>query len=343
MLNHKVGNKIYLDNKGNDSNSSKNIKKCLIVNFDVNNTIIYYDSYSKQSIDIMIKINLSKILFINLLDNKYYIGENIDKINSKYRSYYDIMSGNKKNIIKNILNLDISEILHYFNQIKYVIEEKIRSNNLLLNSYKKFIEYIKIIKNYDIKIVFRTFGVDGLPFILQNIPDCKYFGRIFRLSDNEIKMKYKKIDLSDINVNIIKKDVIELEEFNNSIFDFTKNNLEIIDGYKNISNKIDSILDDTNYMFIRDDWSYWNNQKKIQKYEIGKSGKIIFPIKNTIQLFFDDGINENSSDHHIVSIRNNKFIDIPYKKDIFIFNVSILCLLDDNYYINKFKRSIFFN
>lgn len=390
MLKHKVGNKVSFINKNTkqikngtvsvlDNNSHlwvkpnngevtkriniKNIqKKKIIINFDINKTIIYFDACSKESTEDLIKYNLSFVIFYNKLLGTYHLGENLDKISDNYVSYNSIKQDNKKEIINNIISEAGKDfITYYINYIKTILDNKQKTGNLLLDSFLKFIIYIKNIKTYDVKVLFRTFGVDGLPLILKYFPECKDFGRLIRFDDGII-MRY--LDVNKFNetnkktankIQTIEKQKLRsnLQEFSDKKFGKNENSIkngkngqkqhekvEIIKDYEPIIDKINSVFNDKDYMFIRDDYFYWSrNEGNKSRYQRGPYAKVIFPIENAIQLFFDDGIYEDKNNYGIVSIRNNKFVNVKFKKDVFIFNASIMSVIDDNYYIDKFLES----
>jgi len=304
------------------------IKKRIIINCDINGTVIIKDSkYTKDTyISWMICVSsYGKIVNNEWIAVKFVDTYNID-IDSDLISYVDYLSKYHKDM-KDEEKREICRNFVKKNGVGYKFKKyynkAYKVYGILLPSFQNLLKLLQDNKyndKYEFKIIFRTFGHDGLELIDEYFSNpksyyyCKDFGQIRYLSNNNMALSYIRK-----NKNI--KTVLE-------------NFYEEYIGFNNISDKINQILDTTNIMLIRDDYNGWLSCGKK-----GVCGKIIFNIKNSYQLFFDDYIqikknNDMNYDTKIINI--NSEIN---SKTIYLQNINILNI-NSNYFIKLFNKII---
>jgi hypothetical protein len=338
----------------------------LILHFDINNTIIYYDMMSPRKLEDNIKTELSKILNISKSTREFKsIGENKKEDEISVYDYMDSrtnLNRRGKTVAKHELVSKIIDtqpgVREYYNNLLQIL--RINSTNIkdvLTPSFQKVLELVRT--NPKIKIIFRTFGMDGfkiadhLGIAIIGFLRREIDGNTERISFSYInrnvpsgQAEFQKI-LEDLGKFTNAKNKKQLQiNFNESIGRINKTNYSNKkQGIKNVRESIIELLQSNQIIFVQDHYKYW--ESKSYSYTAGKP---IYPIPNATQIFFDDHhkVNGEPTNGIINTVYNNENNMIQHvnktnekdrrSKGIYLFPVTIESVADPDYFIKKIKK-----
>lgn len=335
-----IRNDYLYDSFGTGGGIFENPKINLILNFDVNKTLIAIDPVQNKGVDEVLKGSLTLILKANWKEKGV---EQVDEpIN--YETYLkDVLNVSKNDRRKYVLNFfEYLENEHpdiyvdaksQYDKAMKTYEEMQRNHRQIFESFYRLIEYLNNRKYINYQIVVRTFGQD-IPEIAEEIHQ-----------QLDIELEFAKFKQGHLLVKTPDSDPAEFLSDNDN-----EDDVEI--NIKNKAKIFEWIKDFPGHLAIKDDWKYWNSHKERQQY-----GKLFVfapydPNEDipTMSIFFDDNITVDppNSATNIVApfdVVKNENVAIPEVIDRgLVYQVDTLQALGDvNYYINLVNNSIVLN
>ena len=323
---------------GNFSNNKIN----LILNFDVNKTLIAIDPVSNKDVDEVLKGALSGMIQAQWKENG--IVNPLITTPISYEEYIkDIRQIGKEERRKYVVDffdylanehpdLYIDAMAKYEAAIKVYTEMKAEGKELF-ESFYKLIEYLDKCNNISYQIVVRTYGKD-IPEIVEELEE--HLGW-----DMDIAKFYQGgLLVHDKNGFVTGTEFVEKSGSMSGVSEIIKDKRSIFDWIKN--NK--------NHLAIRDDYMYWHKHGSMQAY--GKP-LLLEPYNSndqipTLSIFFDDNVETPPSDTNIVApfdVINNEDIpmDVAMSKGYVYQADTLRALADPNYYIDLVNKSIVSN
>lgn len=298
----------------------------LILNFDINKTLIAIDPVNKKEVDEVIQGALA-----SKMKAKWD-----DQIETPitYENYL-IMKGiskqERRNYIVNFLEYLkehshlYNSALSMYNRAMDVYRNMKTENKEIFTSFYELISYLDNNENIQYRIVFRTFGED-LPKIIEELENIL-----------DWKVSVAKFNSGSLIVSET-KDLCDHTKF------LTSREHDFVYKLEHKLKMYEFIRDSEHHLAILDDYKEWAKNDEAQEH--GKLHLIDESDENTLSIFFDDNITKDpSSRTNIVSCYDavhgkNMSIDKAVERG-YVYKVdTIKALSDPKYFINLVSKTI---
>lgn len=218
---------------------------------------------------------------------------------------------------------------------------KLTKTTWIIPAFFHFIIYLEK-ENVDYTLILRTFGCD-LDHVVDDFnafcdgkhpmfPSVCYNGKNGTI-DRRIQ-SFGTFYRTEKHTTLILNTIQQYEHHSSVEYE----DMDKVDGWNNIHHYFNEKLTTKTCMAIRDDYHHWWTNR--QSSSAGKPMTI--DTSSTVHpIFFDDNILQH--DAHIVDLRNvdGTVVDYSISKDKYLIPVQpLMAILQDDYYIEKFKNSL---
>lgn len=304
----------------------------LILNFDVNKTLIAIDPVSGKGVDEVLKGSLT--LLFKERWNKDGVAQ-VDKP-MDYETYIkDVLGVSKDDRRRYVVNFfDYLEREHpdIYTQAKAQYDKAMdiytqmkAKRQEIFESFYELMKYLDRCNNIRYQVVIRTFGKD-IPEIVEELEHkLGWHMDLAKFDQGKLVVAQEGVNASSFLEQ--SKGIAEIITDRRAIYEFVKN--------------------DPHHIAIRDDWKWWNSHKEYQEYsKLHLFEEYDTSAVPTLSIFFDDNVTVTpGSKTNIVApvdVTTGKDVDMQYALEKgFVYQVDTLeALGDTDYYIKLVNESI---
>jgi hypothetical protein len=302
----------------------------IILNFDVNKTLIAIDPVSGKGVDEVLKGSLT------LLFKQEWKKNGVPQVDRPmdYETYIkDVLQVSKEDRRRYVVDFfDYLEVEHpdIYTQAKAQYDKAMGIYNQMkakhqeiFESFYQLLNYLNTCRNISYQVVIRTFGKD-IPEIVKELEHkLGWHMDLAKFKEGKLVIAQQRVDAARFLEE--SEGVAQIISDRREIYEFIKN--------------------DPNHIAIRDDWKWWNSHKEYQEYS--KLHLLEeYDTSNVLSIFFDDNVTTTpGSKTNIVApfnVTDSKNVSMDYALEKgFVYQVDTLKALGDpEYYIKLVNDSI---